>query len=558
MATAGSSFSRGQTASSKVVVTDFGADPTGVRDSTIGIAAAVQQVRTKGAHTLVFPKGTYRVSSASDAAIDLENLPGIEVDGGGSTIVMGKDATCLNFVSCHNLYVHDLVIDYNPLPFVQGNVIAATPNSFVLELDPGYSFLPNTPIYSFGVYDRRLRLRARSPLIEWDEDVKGIQHLDGSRYRIQVNDGHALPAGSVALVRHTGKHHAVFMRNITGGIFERVTIYASYLFAFNITQSRDLTFRDVHITIPSDGTRLMSTNRDGLHITQTRGNLNVQGGEFFGMGDDSINIFNPIVFARVEPDGTVAVTNSSGSPVNLAGVGQPDDLVEILDPKDLHPLTNDTPISELEDRLRSVATHLSSSFVITNPNMTPITRITDCHFLGSRVRGIVVHNHAEIRNCIFRNTSSPAILLAPHPTEEGPATRDVTIDGNHFSNCDYGSRDPEGTITADIGHVYWVRPKTLSSYTGGDLKITNNTFEDCYTAAISVRALNKVVITGNEISKTWVASDDKQVRPAIIATHLANSTISDNVSTALNVISVNDSVQTTVATNRGFRTTDEQ
>src|ERR1700760_4766558 len=103
-----------------VSVADFVADRTGHRDATDSVAAAIAHLGAKGGRTLLFPAGAYRLASAQQAAVSLTNLSNVEIDGAGSTLLMGNDALCLAFDRCSGISVRSLTIDWDPLPYTQG------------------------------------------------------------------------------------------------------------------------------------------------------------------------------------------------------------------------------------------------------------------------------------------------------------------------------------------------------------------------------------------------------------------------------------------------------
>lgn len=68
-----------------VSVLDFGADPTGVADSTAAIQAAINQIKTQGGGSVVFPYGNYKVTSTVSIAGNF-GFAGIQLIGNNSQI----------------------------------------------------------------------------------------------------------------------------------------------------------------------------------------------------------------------------------------------------------------------------------------------------------------------------------------------------------------------------------------------------------------------------------------------------------------------------------------
>jgi hypothetical protein len=190
--------------------------------------------------------------------------------------------------------------------------------------------------------------------------------------------------------------------------------------------------------------------------------------------------------------------------------------------------------------------------LIVDPDLNPTAQILDCQFNGNRARALIAHKDIQVRNCTFRNTTLSAILLAPDSVYmEGPATRNVTIQSNHFSGCHYGSVDPEGSITIDVMHSY-SRRTAIPDGEASNIKIIDNVFESCLTAAIACRSADQLVIDNNQIGPTWTDGDSSSSPRAMILSQLTNSTISNNVTNVPNSIVIEKSEHTTVSANDGF------
>ena len=113
-------------------VTDFGADPSGKKDSTDAVAAALEEAKeTEGDVTISFPKGdyhfwkdyaskrTYHTSNTSSLSypeksigILLENVDNVTLEGNGSSLIMHGDMMAAAVVDSSNVTFHDFILDY--------------------------------------------------------------------------------------------------------------------------------------------------------------------------------------------------------------------------------------------------------------------------------------------------------------------------------------------------------------------------------------------------------------------------------------------------------------
>jgi hypothetical protein len=111
-------------------VTDFGADNTGVADSTTQIKAAAAALQANGGGTLLFPAGTYSVfGSTTGNLCSFTGLDGIACIGYGATIAVpaGKTITTsegifFRFDLCTNILVDGFATDGPVLDVSSGTV----------------------------------------------------------------------------------------------------------------------------------------------------------------------------------------------------------------------------------------------------------------------------------------------------------------------------------------------------------------------------------------------------------------------------------------------------
>jgi hypothetical protein len=164
---------------------------------------------------------------------------------------------------------------------------------------------------------------------------------------------------------------------------------------------------------------------------------------------------------------------------------------------------------------------------------------------------VIAHNKLRIQRCKFRNTTGPAILLAPN-FNEGPTTRDVTIESSSFSGCHYvWAKQTDGSITIDGLHDFSYKAP-IPDHAAQNVLIANNVFESCATAAMSCRSVDELIIRGNQVGKTWTNGDSAPTPRAMILAQLFNSEITGNTSSVPNQIVIERSKTTTVKDNKGF------
>lgn len=558
-ATVSASILRAQIASRgpRISVTTYGADPTGRQDSTAAIRKAVRVATATAARGLVFPHGTYRLASVQELLVGVYHLSGFQLDGDGSTLLIGRDAKCIDITGCADVTVSDLNMDWNPLPFTQGTVVAADANAFTLRVDEGYPVPAHPEILAFATYDRSIKNFTKHPF-EVYGSVSNVSPISESELRVQLTRPVSVPVGAVLVLRFKQTHETFRILGSNNITVRNVNLYSSGSLGFSISGCKDLHFEDVKIGMPADSDRLLSTNADGMHITSCTGSLEMQKCVFEGMGDDAINITEPLwrLHHDVLRQRTVIVKND-GTPVNISQLATSGDHLEILDPVDLHVLAH-AEVALTSDNALAIRTEegidasgLDRAFVA-DPYLIPATQIVDSEFKGNRARAIVAHANLQVRNCSFRNTTGPAILLAPDSMwMEGPTTRNVTIESNHFVGCHYTSTVPEGSITIDVMHDYASR-KALPEGEANNIRISDNYFESCPTAAITCRSADQLVIQNNRVGPTWTNAKSSPRPPAMSLSQLTSSSVTGNISTSPNTILIESSHGTLSSGNREF------
>jgi hypothetical protein len=92
-------------------VTDFGADPTGQKDSTAAVQKAIASLARRNAR-LVFPAGKYTFAASNAVLMDFNGYEGLEIFGNGAELSFAGATQPIRLTSCKDLEVHDIVIDW--------------------------------------------------------------------------------------------------------------------------------------------------------------------------------------------------------------------------------------------------------------------------------------------------------------------------------------------------------------------------------------------------------------------------------------------------------------
>lgn len=306
-------------------VKDHGATGDGSGDDAGAIAKTIAAAIAAGpGATVFFPRGRYLLRSTQRAQIKTPypSVPGISdtwqqreahvlVQGARGLTLLGDPGAVLVMTSypaagvllerCVDVTLRQLAIDYDPLPFTQGTIVALDPSAGTLDLRIDANFpLPTEERFrvatqTFGsVRDPRAPdvvkvsagMRGDVSLVS----MGGITRLGPELFRLPVraNQQRGIAAGDrFALpARTNGNGWAVGQFFSERCTLDQVTVYSSPTVAFMAQHNEALTFRECVIEpLPGSG-RLLSTNADGIHCKYDRRGPLIERCRFSGMHDD--------------------------------------------------------------------------------------------------------------------------------------------------------------------------------------------------------------------------------------------------------------------------------
>jgi hypothetical protein len=320
-------------------VKDYGAVGDGKTDDGPAIRKAIAAaIAAAKPATVLFEKKTYRVEKQDDRweSFVLEGAKDILIDGQGAMLVFSPDNRAFMLNRCTNCVIKNFEIDYDPLPFTQGDVIAINEaeGTFDLQLHAGYP-LPPTQDWMDAHYPGRggwrfgpimdgasRRFTPRMMVSSGYVFPKTVNRIDpeARRYRVRVHDPKSLRFarvgdGFVLRVRYSGSARIQAIPGLPVANIqidrsadcrlENIRQYCSPNMSVHLwANTGRITLDGYQVTYKPGTNRLVNSLSDGVHCKAMKIGPIIENCLFEGLMDDSINIsaMADIVEEVIAPD----------------------------------------------------------------------------------------------------------------------------------------------------------------------------------------------------------------------------------------------------------------
>jgi hypothetical protein len=268
------------------------------------------------AREVVIPPGIYRggPAKAGETVLAIQGAENLRIVARGVTMVCTSRTRALEFYRCRNIEVVGLTIDYDPLTFTQGTVIAvASDKSWIdVKVDAGY---PRMPYSRIDVVDPRTRYRKHGMPFLWGTKAAMVQP-DVVRVTLK-GIGDAAPVGTLASLNEGnepgGICHGIDLEYCGGGMVLRdITLHCAP--GMGIVEhagdggTRIIGLRIVPGPPPPGATqpRLLTTSWDGILHTEVRRGPIVGNCTIEDCGDDTWSVqSSPLLVVKSGAEGIV-------------------------------------------------------------------------------------------------------------------------------------------------------------------------------------------------------------------------------------------------------------
>lgn len=504
-------------------VRNFGAIANSGGDAGPAIRAAVAAAMKSGATAeVILDKGVYRIGAEppGEYALTIARARGLVLRGQGSAtelVITSPEAGGIRLSHCEAVRVSGLTIDYDPVPYTQGTVVAIdfARQAFELTVDEGYP-APDQPAFANARASWGIVIRAGGggapptygPIVI---RAKAEARLGSDRWRFKLTGDSAAPLRMARMA--AGDRYVHLARNYAAGVMgsrcetlvlEDITIYASPGIAFLPYLCGQVAIRNCHVKPRPGAGRLLSTNADGVHCRGCRKGIVVEGCTFEGMADDAINIHSsPIPIKKVLSPEEVVVQKYHYT------LG-PGDRLEVMDSTEARSRGQVTATEVVEvpgewayrvrfdhpvQGIRAGAGFQDADNLYNLSECGAGSVVRNCHFRSFRGRGVLL----SAQECIVEQNTFDVregwgVVLYHESTHwgEGPLARDITIRKNVF-------RGHGGYQSAIFAYPTRRDGKLAQSRETRGLVIEGNRFVDLGVPAVELHSCREVRIVDNAV-----------------------------------------------------------
>jgi hypothetical protein len=501
-----------------------------------------------GKKRIVIPPGRYRVKAEKGSHLVFSGLRDLEIIADGVELICTSTIRALHWENCSGVTLRGLTIDYDPLPFSQGRIIAMAPDKSWIDfvIAQGY---PDTRLRGpFQIYDPATATLRRDDA-RWEEEVKplGDQRFritKATRYRFDPAKDTEQLGDIVVAKSSTGESaspHAVELHDCKNMRFEAVKIHASPSFGFLERDCHATTYlrcvidrrAAAHDFIDRALPRMRSMNADAFHSKDATTGPSILSCSARFQGDDCVNINGRYQFIRsaegrevrifvIDPKATLLVGDTveflpfSGTRPEDAKIVQKRPDAQALTEAEIAfigTLSMDRKMRDslLQSKAKCFTLTLDREITLAPGSLLACPQrlgrgfaVKDCDFGDNRSRGILIKaSHGEVSGNRIRHTGMSAILVSPEFWwMEAGLSSHVTIQDNHISHS--------GETPIEI-HAHGGNRKVLPAGALKNISLLRNRIEHSAWPLIHVTSTTGLRIEENTLPTAPPTPDHKPI-----------------------------------------------
>ncbi|MDF2192700.1 hypothetical protein [Paraflavitalea sp. CAU 1676] len=493
-----------------------------------------------GSSVINIPAGTYLLNNMTNGAYQFQNLSNVEIRGNNSTIICNSQELAFRFLNCTNITIKELTIDYDPLCFTQGVIVAKAPSNlwFEVEIDTGYA-VDNVRHSRVQFYDPATRQLKRNSITTGEGHYTSFARIGTTRkFRLTKNAAWVafekvgdLVVLDVVSTKANPPAHCLMLEKCTNATVQDVSIYGSNSFSFFERDCRSSHYNRCKVgrgSMPAGiPARLRSGNADGIHSSLASVGPLIENCEVKHNGDDCIVIVGrSFPVCRIDTVAkTMHVLSREGLPVFYTGdtlqhvvyAGTKAGMMKIT------AIASFTPTSADRDTITALYPELlfKTSYTrgtILTVDTLPAMGLGDLVYNEShtgkgflirnnkvgynRSRGILIKSsHGVVQDNEITGTQMNGILVAPEITWMGGGFADnVEIKYNKLFECMFEKTNqgmPPGALS--VWYVNGVPQVPATAGAFQQINVHHNTIEKCPYPAMVFASVSGLTQTSNTI-----------------------------------------------------------
>ncbi|MCP5532114.1 MAG: right-handed parallel beta-helix repeat-containing protein [Akkermansiaceae bacterium] len=523
------------------------------------LRALIDAELAEGSKRIVIPQGRYRVRAQRGNHLVFQDLSDVEIVAENVELVCTATVGALKFERCSNVTLRGLTIDYDPLPFTQGAIVAMAPDKSWMDFEVAKGYPEDELEERIQIYDPETGELRRGDA-RWEPTIESLgEHRHRVRKSARYRFDPALDTeqvGDILVTNHNsggpGSPHAITLHGCDGMRFEDITVYASPCFGFLEYDSNGSSYircivdrRDpADDPVERSQARMRSLNADAFHSKFATTGPAIIGCTARFQGDDCVNINGKYHYVSGSRGRLVRIAVlekepkiKAGDPVEFlpySGPRPPDAVVVDMQP-DPTPVTGEEKAFigklRLDEKIRAGLLGGKARFYtlkLDRETALPAGSavccplrvgngfvVKDCDFGHNRSRGILIKaSKGEVTGNRIINSRMAAIQISPEFWwMEAGISSDIAIRDNTFKDC------PQTSVRVlALGGDH--RP--LPSGTHRNIAIVGNRFENCAWPLIHVTSTAGLSIAGNAMPESPPERPARSSRRPIRAILLEN------------------------------------
>jgi hypothetical protein len=420
------------------------------------------------------------------------------------TFLVGNVPITLFFTEyCNGLTIRSLSIDFDPLPFTAGYVVAVNDTYLDIQVQPPHRTDINRQVLGIHRFDPIEMRPAFGPntyeIYQVPPANTNSSVVSPGVLRIPLQFRTKFAAGEAVVVIYGPRHDAIEVHDLEDFTIQSVTLFTSWYMGIRTTRARRLNIVDYNVKPHTS--HWLSINADCMHFSDSREYIRISDSKCQMQGDDGLHV-HAQYFLVTEIVNSSALIVAAFNWTDSLNIGNGRILEFSRHNQPFSAYSNGTvassavypPISRLFTFTSPVNVNIGDYVCIAD---TPSVTIRNLTVENNRARGLVFETrNIDIRNSVFNRTSAPAILFQPSLYwHDGPASRNATLADNLYINCNEGIGQKKGIITVFPFPVQLVPVID-------DIRIESSTFLfGNYSQGIIQSAnANNLYLTGNYIA----------------------------------------------------------